>query len=66
MQEPKLFDLKQIARVTGMSYRTIRKWHKDGVLPRPSIVRPNTRRYWTSAQISKWWRQLEAVGDAER
>jgi DNA-binding transcriptional MerR regulator len=56
-----LIDLKQIARLTGMSYTTIRVWRKAGVLPPPMIELPNNRRYWTIEQLEKWRCQLSPV-----
>jgi DNA-binding transcriptional MerR regulator len=56
-----LIDLKQIARLTGMSYTTIRVWRKAGVLPPPMIELSNNRRYWTIEQLEKWLRQLSPV-----
>lgn len=56
-----LIDLKQIARLTGMSYNTIRNWRKAGVLPPPMIELSNNRRYWTIEQLEKWLRQLSPV-----
>lgn len=60
MRKPEQFlDLKQIARVTGMSYRTIREWKKLGLLPRAAVDRAGSRKYWTSTQISHWWKTLD-------
>jgi DNA-binding transcriptional MerR regulator len=56
-----LIDLKQIARLTGMSYTTIRVWRKAGVLPPPMIELSNNRRYWTVEQLEKWQCQLSPV-----
>jgi predicted site-specific integrase-resolvase len=56
-----LMNLKEVARRADVSYSTIRVWFKAGILPPPSIERPNHRKYWTSDQIEKWWCQLSPV-----
>ncbi len=59
-------NLGEIAVFTGLSYRTLRRMRKDGLLPSPVVDRGNNRRYWTSRQIRRWWRSLEATGGHAR
>ena len=59
MQKDGSFNLGDIARFTGLSYRTIRRLRKDGTLPRPVLERGD-RRHWNPKTIRKWWRTYEA------
>jgi DNA-binding transcriptional MerR regulator len=50
----RLYDLKQVARHTGVSYSTIRRWNKRGLLPKPFVKSGAKRKYWTPGQIARW------------
>lgn len=61
--KPRLLDLKQFSVAVGVSYSTMRRWKRRGLLPTPRIKNANHRWYWTSEQVHKWWRSLSLTGD---
>ena len=63
--KPRLLDLKQFAVEVGVSYVTMRRWKRRGLLPNPRIKNPNNRWYWTSEQVHRWWRSSAIIGDQE-
>lgn len=59
----RLLDLKQFAVAVGVSYVTMRRWKRKGLLPTPRIKNNNNRWYWTSEQVHRWWRSSSLSGD---
>ena len=56
----KFYNKSDIARFTGMSHRTIKRWTEDGTLPSPAIHGLGKRDLWTTKQIHAWW---DRIGD---
>jgi len=63
--KPRLLDLKQFSVAVGVSYSTMRRWKRNGLLPTPRIKNANHRCYWTSDQVHRWWRSLSLIDDHE-
>jgi predicted DNA-binding transcriptional regulator AlpA len=42
----------ELAQYVGVSTRTMERWHKDGVLPRPERVGPMGMKLWSPDQAS--------------
>ncbi len=53
----KLVGLKSIAGMLGVSYRTVRRWNQDGIIPKPALTAG--RKYWTEPQILRWMQSLD-------
>jgi predicted DNA-binding transcriptional regulator AlpA len=63
MKKPEKFlDLRQISVFTGKSYRTIKRWKSQGILPPPAVHGKNRRSEWTAIQIRRWWLRLGRKG----
>lgn len=52
MDDLKLIDLKELARMLQKSTSTIKRWRKEGKLPPP--LSGFDKDYWTSGQIRDW------------
>lgn len=53
-----LLNQKDIATMVGRSCRTLRRWVKRGVLPKP-VQKLGKRSYWTKKQIDTWLKNTE-------
>jgi predicted DNA-binding transcriptional regulator AlpA len=56
----RLLDYKQLARLLGVTVRTIYTWRKQRKIP-PPLIKDQNRPFWSIAQIEKW-QQGETVG----
>ena len=61
----KLIDQKQLARLLGVSERTIYRWRRQKKLPRPLVFDLN-RPFWSMAQIENWEKGTDTVGHLPR
>jgi predicted site-specific integrase-resolvase len=52
MEDLELLTLKDVGRILNISYATMKRWRRDGILPKP-IFRSG-RRYWTTAMLIEW------------
>jgi len=53
MSDLTLMSMKELAKVLGMSYSTLKRWKASGMLPAPFAV-DGRRHYWTRPQILSW------------
>lgn len=60
----KLIDQKQLARLLGLSTRTIRRWRREQKIPEP-FVQDGYRPFWSIPQIKKW-QQGDSGGHATK
>jgi predicted site-specific integrase-resolvase len=52
MDDLKLIDKKTLAKILGISKRTVERWRKVGKIPEPS--KNDGRPFWTVKQIEEW------------
>lgn len=52
-----LYELKDAARLLGVSKATVQRWTKTGLMP-CNIRKANNRRVWTGQTIIRMWRQM--------
>lgn len=60
MEEKRLLCLKDLARIFGMSYRTMKRWKATGKLPPPSPIGLGGK--WTRESIERWERERGPIG----
>jgi len=52
MVSDELLSLRQMANRYGVSRETVRRWRREGLLPKPDVLRPRKR--WSRAALERW------------
>jgi len=63
MDDLKMVDTKELARLLNKSTSTIKRWKQNGTLPRPATG--FDKDYWSLGQIKKWMVQNGLFGTSQ-